>query len=146
MIKIGDECFVSTLPRHIFPVDIALGIQEIKKGNNITIKEDELETQGIIVGLGSLDKEEENELHTDIKNRCSNANFQKFKEMPITKEQDNDLQNGKIILLDQTSSRSNCELLVHVFFMNKCFRNVNSISVCSHNKQQFDKLLEMAKS
>ena len=65
-------CFHSS--KNMFPVDIALGIQEIKKGNNITIKEDEIETQGIIVGLGSLVKVEENKLHADQESlfKCKN--------------------------------------------------------------------------
>ena len=113
-MKLGADCFVSTLPRNIFPVDIALGLQEIKKGNNITEKADEIDTQGIIIGLNSLSNKELKALHPDIKSRCSDRKIKDFKEMPITKSQSEDLKNGKVILLDPTSTntRTDCQLLV----------------------------------
>ena len=111
-MKLGDTCHISTLPSNVFPVDIALGIQEIKKGNNVTVKEDEVETQGIILGRGSLSKSEENSLHPDIKSRCVNTKIDRFEEVSVTKDQADDLKNGKIILIGSKLSRSNCVLLV----------------------------------
>ena len=113
-MKLGNDCFISTLPTNIFPVDIALGIQEIKKGNNITIKEDEIETQGIIVGLSALGKTEESSLHPDIISRCSNSKVKEFIEMSVTKEQSQKLRDEKVIFVDPTPTRSNCELLVRI--------------------------------
>ena len=120
-MKLGDSCHISTLPSNLFPVDIALGIQEIKKGNNATIKEDEVETQGIILGRGSLSKTEENNLHPDIKSRCLNSKIDKFEEVPVTKDQADDLKNGKIILIGSKSTKSNCVLLVCI--LKQCFQH-----------------------
>lgn len=66
-MKLGQECLISTLPSHIFPVDIALGVQEIKKGNNVTTNDDEVQTYEILLGTGPLTKNEEQNLHPDIK-------------------------------------------------------------------------------
>ena len=111
-MKLGDDCFVSTLPSNIFPVDIALGIQEIKKGNNATGEADEIQTQGVLVGLQPLKYADKNKLHPDIKSRCSSSEIKDFKEMPVTKEQSDDLRNGKIIFIDAKATKNTCQLMV----------------------------------
>ena len=93
-----------------------MGIQEIQKGNNVTGKEDEIEVQGVLIGLQSLEEAEKNLLHPDIKSRCSNSEIKDFKEIPITKDQSNDLRNGKVILIEPETTRSNCQLMVGLLY------------------------------
>merc|ERR1712013_584110 len=65
--KIGNVCYVRTLPSDVFPYDIARGIQEIKEGNQVTGSEDEEEKHKILVDEGPLSATEEASLHDDIK-------------------------------------------------------------------------------
>ena len=113
-MKLGESCFISTLPKNVFPVDIALGIQEIGKGNNITRKDDEVETNGIILQLGSLATHEETSLHTDIKSLCSNSGLQQFEEVSVSKEQSDQLRKGEIISFDSKRPRRShgCKIMV----------------------------------
>ena len=112
--KLGDRCFISTLPKNVFPVDIALGIQEIRKGNNITRKDYEVETHGIILQLGSLTSTEKRSLHPDIKSRCSNSALQQFKEVSVRNDQSDQLRKGKIISFDSKHSKRShgCKIMV----------------------------------
>ena len=63
MKKIGNVCYVRTLPRDVFPYEIARGIQEIKEGNPITGSEDEEEKHKILVDEGPLTAANFSELH-----------------------------------------------------------------------------------
>ena len=111
-MKLGQECLISTLPSHIFPVDIALGVQEIKKGNNLTTIDDEVQTYEILLGTGPLTKDEEQNLHPDIKSRCLNSTIKKFVEITATKEQTDNLRRGNIVVISSESPRSGCTLQV----------------------------------
>jgi hypothetical protein len=113
-MKLGDSCFISTLPTNVFPVDIALGIQEIGKGNNITRKDDEVETHEIILQLGPLTTREKTSLHPDIKSRCSNSGLQHFEEVSVSKDQSDELRKGKIISFDSKHSKRSqgCKIMV----------------------------------
>ena len=110
MMKLGNFCHVSTLPTNVFPVDIALGVQEIEAGNDVTTEADEEDRHDILLKTGSLTTAEENALHADIKNHCSGSNINKFLAAPITKSQGEDLKNGKIVFLNSNPSTSTCEL------------------------------------
>jgi hypothetical protein len=112
MMKLGNDCHISTLPGNVFPVDIALGIQEIKAGNDVTTEDDEEDKHDILLDLGSLTAVEENALHSDIKSRCTGSTLKKIAETPVTNSQGEDLKNGKIIFVNPNPSRSNCELQV----------------------------------
>ena len=111
-MKLGQECLISTLPSHIFPVDIALGVQEIKKGSNVTTNDDEVQTYEILLGTGPLTKNEEQNLHPDIKSRCLNSIMKKFVEVTVTKEQTENMRRGNIIVISSGSSQSGCTLQV----------------------------------
>ena len=111
-MKLGNSCHISTLPSHVFPVDIALGIQEIKAGNVVTTEDDEEDKHEILLDDGFLTPGEENALHSDIKSRCSESSIQKFVETPVSKSQGDDLKNGGIVFIQSKPSRSNCELQV----------------------------------
>ena len=116
LIKLGNVCHISTLPDNVFPVEIALGIQEIKAGNNVTNEEDEIDKHAVLLDVGSLTPAEENDLHADIKGRCPpGSTLEKFVATPVTKNQSEDLKHGEIIFLDSISSRGNCELKVFFF-------------------------------
>merc|ERR1712013_414409 len=93
LIKIGEECFVETFPLYVvYPMDIAVGIEEIKQGNNATGEEDEKEEYWAIdEGLAFTDSER-NALHTDIKEMCLNSEIKYFEKMSITKEQSDNLR------------------------------------------------------
>ena len=80
--------------------------------SNVTGKADEIEMQGVLIGLQSLEEAEKNSLHPDIKSRCSNSEIKDFKEMSITKDQSNDLRDGKVIFIEAEATRSNCQLMV----------------------------------
>eukprot|EP00092_Neocalanus_flemingeri_P032991 GFUD01035877.1.p1 GENE.GFUD01035877.1~~GFUD01035877.1.p1 ORF type:complete len:623 (-),score=91.11 GFUD01035877.1:252-2120(-) len=110
MMKLGNTCFISTLNANVFPVDIAIGIQEIKKGNDVTTADDELDTHAILRDLGHLTAAEETGLHEDIQSRCLDSNLKNTVETPITKIQSDDLKNGKIIFMGSVPSRSYCQL------------------------------------
>eukprot|EP00092_Neocalanus_flemingeri_P038271 GFUD01041656.1.p1 GENE.GFUD01041656.1~~GFUD01041656.1.p1 ORF type:complete len:633 (+),score=91.24 GFUD01041656.1:52-1899(+) len=126
MMKLGNTCFISTLNANVFPVDIAIGIQEIKKGNDVTTADDEVDTHAILRDLGPLTAAEETRLHEDIQSRCLDSNFKKNVETPITKIQSDDLKNGKIIFMDSVPSRSNCQLQTAVANNNTgCWRFPN---------------------
>ena len=113
MVKVGNVCYVADLPSHVFPVDIALGLQEIKNGNDITIEEDEKVEFGVIIPTEYLSKVEIKSLHPDIKSRCINSPPKKFVEEKISESQTNDLKNGKIVILGSNSQRSQCLLQVY---------------------------------
>ena len=115
MIKVGNACHVSTLPNNVFPVDIALGIQEIKAGNDVTTEDDEEDKHEILLDAGSLSPTEENALHSDISSRCSGSAIKKSVENAVTNSQGQDLKNGGIIFLKSNPSKSNCELQVLCF-------------------------------
>jgi hypothetical protein len=112
MVKVGNACHISTLPDHVFPVDIALGIQEIKAGNDVTTADDEEDKHEILLEDGYLSEYEQNTLHPDIKRSCSDSHIKKAVEVPVTKSQGEDLKKGGIIFIQSKSSRSNCELQV----------------------------------
>ena len=111
-MKIGTDCHVSTLPDKVFPYKIAIGIQEIKAGNDVTTEDDELDNHKILLDAGYLTEPEEKALHPDIISRCSDSPPKKLVEAPVTKNQSDDLRNGKIIFLNSKSSRGPCELQV----------------------------------
>lgn len=110
MMKLGNSCFISTLKTNVFPVDIAYGIQIIKNGNDVTTADDEVDTHAVLYDRGHLTAAEETGLHEDIRSRCLGSNLKRNVETPITKIQSDDLNNGKIILLDSVPSRSSCQL------------------------------------
>ena len=112
-MKVGDQCHVADLPSNVFPVDIALGLQEIKNGNNITIEQDERAQFGIIIPMENLSENDVSSLHPDIKSRCGNSIPKKFVEEKISKSQTDDLKNGKIVLLGSNTQRSQCFLQVN---------------------------------
>eukprot|EP00092_Neocalanus_flemingeri_P012987 GFUD01013997.1.p1 GENE.GFUD01013997.1~~GFUD01013997.1.p1 ORF type:complete len:1217 (+),score=231.72 GFUD01013997.1:486-3653(+) len=108
LMKIQDEqvCYISTLKDDVYPVDIALGINEIKTGNDETTEDDEVDTHVLLLDKGPMDT---TNLHRDITRHCKNLEYKKFVETPITKTQSEDLKNGKPIFLNSRSD-SNCEL------------------------------------
>ena len=108
MIKIGTDCHISTLPDDVYPYEIAIGIQEIKKGNNVTIKADEIDKYKILFDAGPLTPADENALHPDIKSRCSGSAPKKFSEAYVTKSQSDKLKKGEVLFLDLISSGSSC--------------------------------------
>ena len=138
-MKIGDNCFVSTLPTNIFPIDIALGIQEIKKGNNETDDTDEIRSFGILIELESLQDNEKNALHSDIKARCSNSEIKDFKEIPIRKEHNDDLMNGKIIFLDKPTTSNTCFLMVF-FNISNSLSNKSFSSLLQFRNKMFSEI------
>lgn len=109
-MKLGNMCHVSTLPRDVFPVDIALGIDLIAKGNDITTEADELQQYTIILDNGALSENEENNLHPDISSRCSGpgSSYRKFTEQSITESERDDLHNGLSIFIDSKPDQGNC--------------------------------------
>ena len=113
MLKLGGVCHISTSPPLLFPIDIAIGMQEIKAGNDVTTEDDEEEMNHILLDAGPLEAGEEGNLHPDIKSRCLGSPIKKFVEAPITKSQGEDLKKGEIIFVKSSGSRSgNCQLEV----------------------------------
>lgn len=120
MVKVGNTCHISTLPSNVFPVDIALGIQEIEAGNEVTTADDEQDKHEILLDVGSLSASEANVLHSDIKIRCSESTIKKMDETLVTTSQGEELKNGGIIFIKSSPSRSNCELQVISFLPKGC--------------------------
>merc|ERR1719312_123660 len=110
LIKIGEECFVESLPTTVYPVDIAVGIEEIKQGNNVTREEDEKEEYWIVDELRSFTDSERNALHVEIKDMCLNSEIKYFKKMSITKEQSDNLRMGNVVIMYPNLAQSNCQL------------------------------------
>ena len=117
LMKLGNVCHISTLPKDVFPADLALGIQLNAKGNNVTTEDDELDIHTVLLDDydGELTGDEEKELHPDITNRCSGSAYKKFIEAPINKSQSDALNNGEVIFLDSQSPRAQCYVLVSYF-------------------------------
>ena len=111
-MKLGKTCHISTLPKDVFPVDIAFGIQLIANGNNVTTEEDEVDKFTVLLDDGQLDENEEYDLHPDISNPCSGLSYRKFTEAPINKTQNEALNNGEVIFLESKLSRS-CPVQVY---------------------------------
>ena len=109
-MKIGTDCHISTLPADVFPYDIAIGIQEIKKANDVTKEDDELAVTTFLLDAGPLTSTEENSLHPDIKSRCSATTPKRLLKASFTKGQTDKLMNERFILLDGPSSE--CSLKV----------------------------------
>ena len=114
MLKFGNNCFVKDLDENLFPVDIAIGLQEIKNGNDVTEREDEVDIFKVIMTDGALSASETNDLHPDIQRRCANLNTNKFKEAQINASQDEDLKNGKIVFVSEQKEQSQCTVQVSV--------------------------------
>ena len=101
-MKLGDTCHISTLPEHVFPAYIDIGIQEIKAGNDVTTEEDEVLKYAVLLDDESrLTTAEKDALHSNIKSRCSDSTYNRFVETPITESQSEDLKEGKIIQLNK---------------------------------------------
>ena len=113
-MKLGTDCHISTLPSNVYPYKLAIGVQEIQAGNDVTTELDELDKHEILMDDGYLTQAELDALHPDIKIRCSDSDSlpKKFKESTITKNQSDELRAGKIIFLPSKSSRGSCELQV----------------------------------
>ena len=69
LMKLGNTCYISNLPADVYPADIAIGIQEIKAGNDVTTEEDEVLKHAVLLDDESpLTAAERSALHSDIKN------------------------------------------------------------------------------
>ena len=130
MKKIGNVCYVRTLPSDVFPFDIARGIQEIKEGNPVTESEDEEEKHKILVDDGPLTSAEENGLHDDIKSLCLGLTIKKYSEKDITNDRDQSdlLKKGEAILMD--SGNENLKVISAELFKIYNF----SFSDCKNSK------------
>ena len=67
MMKFGNVCHVATLPSNVFPEDMALSVQEIAAGNEVTTDDDEEEIYEILLEQLPLSASDQNNLHPDIK-------------------------------------------------------------------------------
>ena len=100
-MKLGNTCHISTLPEDVYPADLAIGIQEIKTGNDVTTEEDEVLKHAILLDDESpLTAAEKRALHSDIKKRCLDSSLNRCVGTSITESQSEDLKNGKIIDLN----------------------------------------------
>ena len=95
-------------------MDIAVGIEEIKQGNNVTGEEDEKEEYWIVDELWSFTDSERNTLHVEIKDMCLNSEIKYFKKMSITKEQSDNLRKGNVVIMYPNPAKSNCQLKVKI--------------------------------
>ena len=111
-MKLGKTCHISTLPRDVFPVDIAFGIQLIANGNNVTTEKDEVDKYTVLLDDGQVDETEEKDLHPDITNHCSGLKYRKFTEAPINKSQSEALASGEVVFLESKLSRG-CPVQVY---------------------------------
>ena len=139
-MKFGNVCHVSTLPSNVFPEDMALSVQEIAAGNEVTTDDDEEEIYEILLEQLPLSASDQNNLNPDIKSLCSGSTFKTFKASSISKSQGEDLKSGKIIFHNSNPSAGNCELQVTKFnifcnprpdiikFIILCFENQNLVS------------------
>ena len=98
MLKIGGVCHIATLPYDTFPIDIAIGIQEIKEGNDVTTGDDEDTQHEILIPDGVFTSTENKDLHADIKEMCKDSSIKKF--VLATPGQTEVLKNGGVIVLD----------------------------------------------
>jgi hypothetical protein len=115
MMKFGNVCHVATLPSNVFPEDMALSVQEIAAGNEVTTDDDEEEIHEMLLEQLPLSASEQNNLHPEIKSLCSGSPFKTFKASSISKGQGEDLKSGKIIFHESNPSTGNCELQVFKF-------------------------------
>ena len=97
--KIGDVCYISTLPNDLYPYEIARGIQDIKEGNDLTTKDDEKEEHKVLLDDGPLSYNEEYGLHSDIKSHCKGITLRKFVEFSVPKYDIERLRKGGMIYL-----------------------------------------------
>merc|ERR1712179_9952 len=102
MIKIGTQRFVENLEKDVYPYDIARGIQEIKNGNDLTRKNDEVPEYGILIDNGPLSSHEKSDLHPNINKICSDVGVppRKFRKITVTEKQSDILLNGGPIFLN----------------------------------------------
>ena len=111
-MKLGSVCHISTLPNTIFPVEMAVDINLIAEGNDVTTEADEEYKYTILLDEGPLPENEENSLHPQISSRCSGSSYSKFTEVQILKKERDALHNGFFVILDSRSSRANCVVRV----------------------------------
>ena len=123
LIQIGTQCFIETLPSDVFPYDIATGIQNIKKGNYFTTKDDEIMEYKVLIDNGALSAYEQNGLHSNIRKICSDLVItpRKFKERDVTKEQSDTLMNGGTIFFDSHQNYKVCCFEIEHFSLMKYF-------------------------
>ena len=111
-MKLGNVCHISTIPRDVSPLDIALGIHLIANGNEMTTEIDEVEKYTVLLDEGQLEQSEMNDLHPNISSRCSDSVYRKFSEAYINKSQSEALDKGEIIFLESKPSSRSCPVQV----------------------------------
>ena len=112
-MKFGNVCYFSIYSESMLTVDIALGIHEITRGNDITSadNDDVLEHVILLEEGRPITKNEENELRPEVKDRCKESTLMKVSERDVTKVMGDALRKGEIVFL--TSSLSSlCDLKV----------------------------------
>merc|ERR1711970_680217 len=109
LMKLGNNCYISTIPRKLYPFETAQGIQEIKAGQDVTDKSDEIDIYKVVKDEGPLT----DDLHPEISDQCPESNRKKFtldynnfepNENDIDSTQSKQLRDGKIIPLNPGSS------------------------------------------
>ena len=132
-MKTGNSCLLTTLPADVFPYELAIGVQDIKKGNNYTTEDDEIEKHKIMFATGLLSAEEEKILHLDIKTRCLGSDIRKLVQSPVSKDQSDRLGEGKVIVFNSRSRKTENLKVIFLshgkirgvlrFFCNETFKN-----------------------
>ena len=121
MLKIGGVCHIATLPYDTFPIDIAIGIQEIKEGNDVTTGDDEDTQHEILIPDGVFTSAENKDLHADIKEMCKDSSIKKF--VLATPGQTEVLKNGGVIVLDDSEDLGvNNFFIIMILLFFLCYR------------------------
>ena len=93
MTKIGDDCLVMDLPSDMFPVDIALGLEEIKKPS---VQEDDKDRHFL---NRQLDDRNVTGLHPLVQETCPNG-VKSTQPEPISREDSEILGNGSVVFFE----------------------------------------------
>ena len=91
MWKYGKTCGISTVPAGVYPVDIALGLAEIKKP---LTKEDLVIKYSILLDQGEMDQSVKDSLRPQIKTECEGLKINQVEEHEITEAEANILAKG----------------------------------------------------
>ena len=109
LFKRGDQCLITTIPDGFYPVDGALGMNEIV---DVLTEEDFQVQHHVLLDEGEMTAAEASSLKPPIQEECSNASkIRRVTEAKLTVEQATTLEDGGVVLLPQQSSWA-CSLAV----------------------------------
>ena len=102
-MKLGEICLISSLAKDVFPVDWAVGLQDIIAGGESITEEDEKEKFTVLNIDLATDGIKSGSLHEDIKFHCKTEHIREFKEEMLTEDEFYLLLTGEVVKKEESA-------------------------------------------